>query len=703
MDAFKRLSPFIQEYIYQSGWIDLREVQTAASEVIFNTDCNLLLSSGTASGKTEAAFLPVLTLLTEQPASSVGIMYVSPLKALINDQFVRLEGLLREAGIPVCKWHGDSSQTGKAKLIKKPEGVLQITPESLESLLMKRRKACSRLFADLRFVIIDEVHYFMSNERGLQFLCQLERIQRLAGCRPRRIGLSATLPDYGKAEAWINTGSGRTCITPEICALKRRLGVQMRRFVPDGSGDSASHAEFLYRQTLDKKSIIFAKSRAEVEDIISGIRRIANSRGTKDIYYTHHGSISSALRREAEQDMKSSEAPFVTGATITLELGIDIGSLDRVIQIGSPMSVSSLAQRVGRCGRRGQAAELVFTFEEYDSPLENFSDINWDFLKTIAILQLYLEEHWIEPITLSRFPYSLLYHQTMAFMITAGEVSARELAQNVLSLAVFRNITPDDYKLMLLRLIALEHLQRTEDGGLIVGRRAEALINRHEFFSVFETPTEYTVQADGQAIGTIMEAKSPGDIFALAGRAWEVVYTDDRARIIFAEQTERKPGSAWMSPVITDLPGELLNKIRQVLSVETCYAYMSDDCVSRLNQLREYAELTGLTMRLTAPLSKNRYAVFPWLGTRELTKLRLALADEGVMCALAPSVASPIYLEAETPLDEETLNGLVKRILSKPIDKYKLTLPETARITCKFNRFVPDELLKKQYLEDYLL
>ena len=348
MDAFKRLSPFIQEFIYRSGWVDLREVQTAACEVIFNTRGNLLLSAGTASGKTEAAFLPVLTLLSEHPAASVGVIYISPLKALINDQFARLEELLREANIPICKWHGESPRAGKTRLMKEPKGILQITPESLESLLLKRRKDCSRLFADLRFVIIDEVHYFMSNERGTQLLCQLERVQRLADCSPRRIGLSATLPDYAQTEAWLNTGSGRLCVTPKINAVKRRLSVQMRRFTPDGSG-GATEPEYLYSQTLEKKSIIFAKSRAEVEEIISGIRRIALARGTKDIYHTHHGSISAALRAQAERDMKNSETPIVTGATLTLELGIDIGSLDRVIQIGSPASVSSLA--AGGAGR----------------------------------------------------------------------------------------------------------------------------------------------------------------------------------------------------------------------------------------------------------------------------------------------------------------------------------------------------------------
>ena len=168
MNAFARLAPFIQDFIYNNHWTELRGIQVAACDVIFDTDANLLLSSGTASGKTEAAFLPVLTELYNHPSASVGVLYISPLKALINDQFKRLEQLILESDIPVCKWHGDASQTKKNALIKHPAGILQITPESLESLLINKRGSCLKLFSDLRYVIIDEVHHFMRDVRGVQ-------------------------------------------------------------------------------------------------------------------------------------------------------------------------------------------------------------------------------------------------------------------------------------------------------------------------------------------------------------------------------------------------------------------------------------------------------------------------------------------------------------------------------------------------------
>ena len=195
MDVFERYAPFVQDYIYRSGWQSLRAVQNAAGDAIFNTDRNVLLTASTASGKTEAAFFPILTLLEEEPSSTVGVLYIAPLKALINDQFGRLSELCEEAGIPVTRWHGDAARTGKSRLLRRPAGILQITPESLESLLINRHTEIPALFGDLRFVVIDEIHSLLRADRGGQTFCLIERLCALAGCRPRRIGLSATIGD----------------------------------------------------------------------------------------------------------------------------------------------------------------------------------------------------------------------------------------------------------------------------------------------------------------------------------------------------------------------------------------------------------------------------------------------------------------------------------------------------------------------------
>ena len=206
-DVFSRYAPFIQDYVWRSRWERLRGIQVAAGEAIFNTDAHVLLTASTASGKTEAAFFPILTELFERPSTSVGALYVAPLKALINDQFGRLTELCEEAGIPVWAWHGDVSQSRKAKLVKHPSGILQITPESLEALLLRKHAAIPSLFGDLRYVVIDEIHSLMRGDRGLQTMCLIERLSRLAGVDPRRIGLSATIGDPAAAAEFLRGGS----------------------------------------------------------------------------------------------------------------------------------------------------------------------------------------------------------------------------------------------------------------------------------------------------------------------------------------------------------------------------------------------------------------------------------------------------------------------------------------------------------------
>ena len=230
MNVFERYAPFIQDYIYRSGWQALRGVQNAAGEAIFGTEENVLLTASTASGKTEAAFFPILTLLDEDPPHSVGVLYIAPLKALINDQFGRLTELCEEAGIPVTRWHGDVPQTQKRRLLRKPRGILQITPESLESLLINKRMEIPSLFGDLRFVVIDEIHSLLRGDRGMQTFCLIERLSKAAGCHPRRVGLSATIGDPQAAGRFLAAGSGRATVIPQCEGGREVWRLSMEHF-----------------------------------------------------------------------------------------------------------------------------------------------------------------------------------------------------------------------------------------------------------------------------------------------------------------------------------------------------------------------------------------------------------------------------------------------------------------------------------------
>jgi len=710
MDMFNRLAPYIQEYIYNNRWEELREVQVAACDIIFNTDNNLLLSSGTASGKTEAAFLPTLTKLYEEPSKSVGILYISPLKALINDQFLRLDLLLQEANIPVCKWHGDASTSAKKKLLKNPKGVLQITPESLESLLVNRREACINLFSDLRFIIIDEVHYFMDSLRGTQLLCQMERIQRLVGCSPRRIGLSATLGNYENAEKWLNCGSLRECSTPIINGEKRKLRILMERFATVEEGeykDSGvnTHIKFLYQKTLDKKAIIFALNRAEIENSISLLKNIAEKNHTNDIYRVHHGSISAILREETEREMKNSDEAIVTGATVTLELGIDLGSLDQVVQIGAPSSASSFTQRIGRCGRRGQPAELLFTF--MDSEKNNSDDplreINWDFIKTIAIINLFLEERWVEPIEIKKHPYGLVYHQTMSFLLTNGEVSAAELAQNILTLEAFSLITKDDYKLLLKHLIEIEQLEKTERGGIMIGLKGEMVVSHFDFYTVFESQFEYSVKEKNKSIGSVSAPYPIGNKFSLAGRTWETVEINEKTRVLFVKQVKGYSKTMWNANTKLSTHTYIYQKMKEVLDATEMYAFLSKSCQTRLREIRKLVKETQISKDRVIALSENIFGIFPWLGTKQLTTLYYALGARGIKSSMKPGGISPIYLETYCEEGEEYLRKIVSEIFKTKIESEKFELPKGIEIEGKYNQFIPKPLLRKQFIEDYLV
>ncbi|MBR3423367.1 MAG: DEAD/DEAH box helicase, partial [Clostridia bacterium] len=498
--AFDSFSPFIKDFIYRKGWNSLHEMQVAAARIILETDDNLLLTSSTASGKTEAAFFPILSELysDRDKIHGFGALYIAPLKSLINDQFERISELTEEADIPVYHWHGDVAASHKGNAVKDPRGILQITPESLESMLIRRSGDFGLLFGDLRYVVIDEIHTMTGTDRGNQVLCQLARLTEKTGNDPRRIGLSATVGDIASAARWLGNGSGRqtTAPTSPKKALVWRLGMEHFFINSTDTSDSKETAvsvtvgeaspdalispecaensdvytldkgfEYVYDCVQGKKSLVFSNSREETEYVTATLRQIARYRGDDDVFLIHHGNLSAAIREDAELKMKDSEKPTVTCATTTMELGIDIGKLERIIQVGAPNSVSSFLQRLGRSGRRGDPPEMMMVFRE-ETPLPNAplpELIPWELLRAIAVVQLYVEERFIEPPFNVTLPYSLLFHQTMSNLASRGGMTPSELASRVLSLPPFSAVTTDDYKTLLVSMINDDYLEMTDE------------------------------------------------------------------------------------------------------------------------------------------------------------------------------------------------------------------------------------------------
>ena len=723
MRAFDRYAPFVQEYIYQNHWENLRSIQVAAADAIFNTDENVLLTASTASGKTEAAFFPIITLFSEDMPSSVGCIYIGPLKALINDQFSRLNDLCAEADIPVWHWHGDVAQSHKAKLMRHPSGILQITPESLEALLLHKHAAIAKLFGDLRFVVIDEVHSLLRGDRGGQTLCLIERLSRIAGVNPRRIGLSATIGDPEGTGEFLSLGTGRKTIIPKIDAKGSKWRLSMEHFyvkdaqaaedkqipgalpvLEEKTDDAPANADpgigYIFEHTRGKKCLVFVNSREECEMVTTTLRHYCELNHEPDRFLVHHGNLSASYRETAEGIMKDDSQYMTTVTTATLELGIDIGRLERAFQIDAPWTVSSFLQRMGRTGRRELPPEMWFVIREDEPEVRAMlpTTIPWKLLQGIALVQLYLEERWVEPPRLDRLPFSLLYHQTMSTLASCGELSPRALADRVLRLHYFHRITQEDYRVLLRHLIATDHIQQTEQGGLIVGLAGERVINSFKFYGVFQESEEYTVRSESQELGTVVSPPPVGEKLAIAGHVWQVLDVDHKRRLIYCRQVK---GSvpAYFGQCPGDLHTKILTRMRRVLQEDRQYPYLMKNAVARLEQARFTAAHSGAADKTLINLGGNMWCLLPWVGTYTFLTmerfLKIKCADRLGLRGL--DSARPFFIQFTMKADEATFFRVLAEEIRKPIDPMELVYPKELPLFDKYDEYLPEELVKKGF------
>ena len=723
MRAFDRYAPFVQEYIYQNHWENLRSIQVAAADAIFNTDENVLLTASTASGKTEAAFFPIITLFSEDMPSSVGCIYIGPLKALINDQFSRLNDLCAEADIPVWHWHGDVAQSHKAKLMRHPSGILQITPESLEALLLHKHAAIAKLFGDLRFVVIDEVHSLLRGDRGGQTLCLIERLSRIAGVNPRRIGLSATIGDPEGTGEFLSLGTGRKTIIPKIDAKGSKWRLSMEHFyvkdaqaaedkqipgalpvLEEKTDDAPANADpgigYIFEHTRGKKCLVFVNSREECEMVTTTLRHYCELNHEPDRFLVHHGNLSASYRETAEGIMKDDSQYMTTVTTATLELGIDIGRLERAFQIDAPWTVSSFLQRMGRTGRRELPPEMWFVIREDEPEVRAMlpTTIPWRLLQGIALVQLYLEERWVEPPRLDRLPFSLLYHQTMSTLASCGELSPRALADRVLRLHYFHRITQEDYRVLLRHLIATDHIQQTEQGGLIVGLAGERVINSFKFYGVFQESEEYTVRSESQELGTVVSPPPVGEKLAIAGHVWQVLDVDHKRRLIYCQQVK---GSvpAYFGQCPGDLHTKILTRMRRVLQEDRQYPYLMKNAVARLEQARFTAAHSGAAEKPLINLGGNMWCLLPWVGTYTFLTmerfLKIKCADRLGLRNL--DSARPFFIQFTMKADEAAFFRVLSEEIRKPIDPMELVYPKELPLFDKYDEYLPEELVKKGF------
>lgn len=766
MSAFDRFAPFIQDYIYTHDWECLRGIQVAAADAIFNTDCNILLSASTASGKTEAAFFPILTEFYENPPLSVGALYIAPLKALINDQFVRLNELCEQADIPVWRWHGDVSASQKARLVKHPSGILQITPESLESLLLHKHGAVGKMFGDLRYIVVDEVHSLLRGDRGGQTMCLIERLSRLSGSNPRRIGLSATIGDPQAVGAFLSAGTNRTTIIPRFNEPKRTWRISMEHFYTTGpqaterdfaamnpddvelvgvekvvpralsaagetgkeypvalqegrvlsKGRLGEHAldaptdvapsvadpgyGYLFEYTRGKKCLIFANSREEAEGITTSLRSYCELRHEPDRFLIHHGNLSSTFRETAEELMKDDSFDLTTVTTATLELGIDIGKLERAFQVDAPFTVSSFLQRMGRTGRRDFPPEMWFVVrEEEPEPRTLMPDtIPWKLLQAIALVQVYTEEKWVEPPRLDRLPYSLLYHQTMSTLASCGELSPAQLAERVLSLSYFHRVTLDDYRVLLRHLLDADQIQVTEAGGLIVGLAGERVISSFKFYAVFQDDEEFSVRCESQELGTVVLPPPPGERLAIAGHVWLVEEIDRKRHLVYVSKIKGKV-PAYFGECAGDINTKILERMRLALSEPHFYPYLMSNARARLTLARRVAQNAGIAEKPLINLGGNTWALFPWLGSYAFMALErfLKLRCGKLLGLRSMKSCKPYYLQFCMDADEKRFYEVLAQAAKIPFSPMELLYEGEVPYFEKYDLLLPKELIRKGF------
>ncbi len=570
MTAFERLSPAMQYQIVNAlGFQSLRPVQEVAIPPILD-GANCVVLAPTAGGKTEAAFFPLLSQMDTHGWQPVSVLYVSPIRALLNNQEERLRSYATVLGRRVAVWHGDVSQRDKRKFLQEPADILLTTPESLEVMLMSSKVPSRRLFAGLQAVVIDEVHAFAGDDRGSHLMAVLERLCRFCGRDVQRIGLSATVGNPEEILTWLQGSSTRPGVlvspprppsTPEI--------------VIDYVGTLENAARVIAQMHRGKKRLVFLDSRAGVESLGQHLRDLGVDT------YVLHSSLAPDERRRSEAAFAERQNCVIV-ATSSLELGIDIGDLDHVLQIDAPRTVASFLQRMGRTGRRaGATSNCTFLATDDDA-----------LLQAAALLRLY-RNGFVESVVPVTRAFHILAHQLLALGQQEQGIPLADWWAWVGQAAPFKDITADERTALLAHMMAEQIL--VEDGGrLSLGPQGEKLYGGKNFlplYSVFDTADSLDVCYGQRIIGNIestyVEQQGAGDLtFTLGARAWRGLYVDWQRHRLYVEPATHANAPSWRgSPAF--LSSELCGAMRDVLRDEGPAPEWSKRAESQMDAVRK--------------------------------------------------------------------------------------------------------------------
>jgi ATP-dependent Lhr-like helicase len=735
MDPFLLLDEGIQRWIWSRDWKSLRAVQARAIPALLRRDHDVILAAATSAGKTEAAFFPILTNLLQSKPDEGMVLSISPLKALINDQEGRLRDICEDLDIPVLGWHGDVSASRKQSFLRKLSGVLIITPESLEAFFVNRGTAVPAIAGKIRYVVIDELHSFIGSERGKQVQSLLMRLELAAGKPIPRVGLSATLGDMSLAAEFLRPSNTKEIeiidAANEPWSLKLlvkgyvddfrvldkvRLAVQddppdpldTKLFfheetdIEEEESDGAAKvaiAGYLYEHLRGSNNLVFPNSRSNVEHFTDLLRRRCEAEGFPNEFWAHHGSLSRELREETEQALKNGGIAATAVCTTTLELGIDIGSIRSVAQIGAPPSVASLRQRLGRSGRRpGESAILrCFCTEDKLNADSPFSDrIREGLLQTVAMVRLLLK-NWVEPPRRDALHASTLVQQTLSMIAQHGGSTASELWRTLIGSGTFGLITKQDLVELLSNLGAKDILLQESSGLLLPGVLGEKLINSYDFYSAFVSDEEFRLVADGRTLGSLPVSRplAKGQRVIFGGRRWRVIDVDTQAKVIVAT-ADRDGAPPAFDGAGAMVHGQVRHEMQLVLSESDPINFLDETGSKLLEEARHYYR--GSNIGIKPWFIEGKTIVMPtWQSDWINDALALLLTAKGLQTS-NEGVALQVH-SAELPALERCLREIAEL---DPISPDHLRLRPEQTIRQKWDWSLPESLRQKSFVSSAL-
>jgi len=690
--SFDLLSEPIRKFIRDKGWEQLRPIQIAAIAKILASDDNYILASRTASGKTEAAFLPILSKV-DFNESGVQVLYISPLIALINDQFYRIEELCKNIDVNITKWHGEANKTLKDRLIKQPNGIVLITPESLEAMFVNKPFNVKQLFSNLKYVVIDEIHSFIGTDRGIQLKSILSRLKRVNSKSFSIVGLSATIGDYDEAKKFtgdeLKTKVLLDRTTKEINALFRYFKNKNEELPLELLKD-------LYIETKDNKVLIFPNSRGRAEEVAVKLKKISDRVKGHPNYFSHHSSVDREVREYVEHFAKNNNRQnFCISCTSTLELGIDIGTVDEVVQIDATHSIASLIQRVGRSGRKeGESSNLYL-----------YATNEWSLLQSIACWLLYADG-FIEPSQKNEKPYDILVHQALSITKGHSGIKLTELVNQLKENSAFKQIEVSEIDEILKHLLEIDFLEKLQH-EVIIGVEGEKIVNSRDFYSVFKTEENFKVVNAGNPIGEIPFSPQiiEDENILLSAKVWKIKYVDHKAKKI--EVIPTKDGN---KPIYFGGGATIHQKIREkmfeVLYSQTDYNFLDQPSCDVIEILRkDFSVFNIQVLQAERPLqtTEKHLQLFTFTGTRINRTIQLLLNIAGIKNTLDDRSSSfDIEASKQELISQWSSLSLPLANIDIHISNLLQTNPALLDFS-KWGAYLPDkykvEILKNRYFD----